>query len=126
MILPAVNATGSIQPSNPWAFYEYLQPEDPRYRSHHGLVISSSFVLATGLYLLPSNTVQFSYKPENIIRGPLSIASLRGPSNNLSAFADDLLDWDAGVGAAPPRPSGKISVTLHYAGRGVPRRLEDY
>ena len=32
---------------------------------------------------------------------------------------------DAGVEAAPPRPSGTIPVTLHYAGRGVPRPLED-
>jgi hypothetical protein len=125
MVLPAVNATGSIQPSNPWAFYEYLQPEDPRYTSHHGLVLSQGLVLAGGFYLLPSTTAQFSYKPENIIRGPLSMATFRGPGN-ISSFTDDLLDWDAGVEAAPPRPSGKISVTLRYAGRGVPRPLEDY
>ena len=124
MLLPAVNATGSIQPGNPWAFYEYLQPEDQRYASR--LMLAQGLVLAGGFYLLlPSNTAQFSYKPENIIRGPLSMTTFRGPGN-ISAFTDDLLDWDIGVEAAPPRPSGKISVTLHYAGRGVPRPLEDY
>jgi hypothetical protein len=124
MVFPAINATGSFQPSNPWAFYEYLQPEDQRCTSHHGLVLAQGLMLA-GFYPLPSNTAQFSYKPENIIRGPLSIAASRG-LGNISAFTDDLLDWDAGVEAAPPRPSGKISVTLHYAGRGVPRPLGEY
>ena len=119
MVLPAINATGSIQPSNPWAFYEYLQPEDQRYTSDRGRV------LAGGFYLLPSTTAQFSYKPENIIRGPLFMATVRG-FGNISAFTDDLIDWDAGVEAAPPRPSGKISVTLHYGGRGTPRPLGDY
>lgn len=124
MLLPAFNATGGIQPSNPWAFYEYLQPEDLRYTSHHGAVLAQDLVLA-GFYLLPSNTARFSYKPENIIRGPLSMAAFRGPGN-ISAFADGLVDRETGVGEAPPRPSGKISVTLHYAGRGAPRPLEDY
>ena len=78
MVLPAINATGSIEPSSPWAFYEYLQPEDQRYTSHHGLVLSQGLVLAGGFYLLPSTAAQFSYKPENIIRGPLSMATLRG------------------------------------------------
>ncbi len=119
MFIPAVDATGAIQPINPWAFYEYLPVEDPRYTPHYGLVL-------TNLCLLPSNTAQFSYKPENIVRGPLSIAVFRGTPGNISAFTDDLLDWDAGVEAAPPRPSGKISVTFHYAGRGVPRPLGDY
>lgn len=124
MLLPAFNATGGIQPGNPWAFYEYLRMEGQGDTSHHGLVLSQDLVLA-GFYLLPSNTARFSYRPENIIRGPLSMAPFRGPGN-ISAFADELVDWDTGVGDAPPRPSGKISVTLHYAGRGAPRPLEDY
>ena len=117
MLLPAVNATGSIQPSNPWAFCEYLQPEDPRYTAH-GLTLSHGLVLATG-------TAQFSYKPENIIRGPLSITPHRGKPGMISAFTDDQLDWDARVEAAPPRPSGKLSVTLRFAGRGVPSPFGD-
>jgi|SRR5579863_6107386 len=118
MFTPAIDATGAIQPTNPWAFYEYLPVEDPRYTSHYGLVL-------TNLCLFPSNMAQFSYKPENIIRGPLSIAMFPGPGN-ISAFTGELLDWDTGVEATPSRPSGKISVTLHYAGRGTPRPLEDY
>ena len=124
MILPAFNSTGSIQPSNPWAFYEYLRPEDQGDTSYRCLMLSQGLLLG-GFYLSPSNTAQFSYKPENIIRGPLFMATFRRPGN-ISAFTEDPLDWDAGVGAAPPRPSGKISVTLHYAGRGAPRPLEDY
>jgi hypothetical protein len=117
MFIPAIDATGAIQPTSPWAFYGYLPVEDPRYTSHYGLVL-------TNLCLFPSNMAQFSYKPENIIRGPHSAAVFCGPGN--SAFTGELLDWDTGVDVAPSGPSGKISVTLHYAGRGVPRPLEDY
>lgn len=118
MYIPAIDATGAIHPTSPWAFYEYLPVEDPRYTSHYGLVL-------TNLCLFPSNTAQFSYKPENIVRGPLSGSAFEG-AGNISAFTDDRLDWDSGVEAAPPRPTGKISVTLHYAGRGVPRPLGEY
>lgn len=116
MLLPAVNATGSLEPSNPWAFCEYLPAEDLRYTSHYGLVLAGLF---------PSNTAGFSYKPENIIRGPLLASTPRSPSS-ISAFTDDLLDWDMGIEVRPLRPSGKISVTLRYAGRVGPRPLEDY
>ena len=42
----------------------------------------------------------------------------------LEKTKEALAAWDAGVEVAPPRPSGTIPVTLHYAGRGVPRPLE--
>lgn len=118
MFIQAINATGAIRPTSPWAFCEYIPVEDPRYTSHYALML-------TNLCLFPSNTAQFSYRPENIIRGPLSAGAYTGPGN-ISAFADDPLDWDVGVDAVPPRASGKISVTLRYAGRGIPRALEDY
>jgi hypothetical protein len=119
MFIPAINATGAIQPMSPWAFCEYLPAEDPRYTSHYGLVLANTC-------FFPSNTAQFSYKPENVVRGPLfSGVVSRGPSN-LSTFTEEPLDWDTGVEHAPPRPSGKISVTFRYAGRGTPRPLADY
>lgn len=118
MLLSAVNATGGFQPETPWAFYEYLRQEDIQYAYGRTLLL-------TGFYLVPSNTAAVSYKPENVIRGPLSILGFP-EIGNISAFTSDLLDWEAGVATAPQRPSGKISVTLHYAGRGTPRPLEDY
>lgn len=117
MIFPVVNSTGNIQPSYPWAFYEYPQTAEPRGMSNYGLMLTS--------LLFPSNTAQLSYRPENIIRGPLSIAGIAG-FGDISAFSDSPLNWDVGVEVAPPRPSGKISVTIHYAGRGVPRPIDDY
>ncbi len=39
--------------------------------------------------------------------------------------AEELLNWDFAVEAAPKRPSGKLTVTLKYAGRGTPRPFED-
>ena len=123
MLIPAIDATGGIQLASPSAFYEFLDIEDPRYASHHGLVLPQD--LSTGFYAVASNTAAFSYKPENMIRGPLHVTAFRGPGN-ISAFTDELLDWDTGVEAAPARPSRKLSVTLRYVGRSVPRPLEDY
>jgi hypothetical protein len=40
-------------------------------------------------------------------------------------YADELLDWDAAIEVAPTRPSGTLTVTLQYAGRGKPTPIED-
>ena len=116
MFIQAIDATGAIQPTHPWAFYECLPVNDPRYTTQLALVL-------TNPCLFPSNTAQFSYKPENIIRGPLSLTMFRGPGN-ISAFTDEPLDWETGIEVAPPRHSGTIQVA-HYAGRGV-QATEDY
>jgi hypothetical protein len=43
------------------------------------------------------------------------------PSEQAAASdSDELLDWDARLEEAPPRPSGKIKVRLRYRGRGLP------
>src|SRR5260370_29852562 len=58
-------------------------------------------------------------RPEGLILGPSSIVAQRlaGPS---SFYSDDLLNWDFAVEAAPKRPAGTLTVTLKYAGRGIP------
>jgi hypothetical protein len=42
-----------------------------------------------------------------------------------TVFEDDVLNWDAAIELAPSRPGGTLTVTLHYAGRGKPRPVED-
>lgn len=118
LLLPAANATGSVQPRTPWAFYEFLQAGDNRYACN-------SLLPNSGPYAVQSNTAVVWFNPENVIRGPLAIVTFR-ESGNISAFTDDLLDWDSGIVAAPLRPSGRISVTLRYDGKGVPRPLDEY
>jgi len=36
----------------------------------------------------------------------------------------DILDWDACIDTAPPRPCGKVKVRLNYRGRGKPIPLD--
>jgi hypothetical protein len=38
---------------------------------------------------------------------------------------DEILDWDVIVEVAPMRASGALTVTLEYAGRGVPLPFDD-
>ena len=63
---------------------------------------------------------------ERAIRIEAAVVVTFRESGNISAFIDDLLDWDSGIVAAPLRPSGRISVTLRYDGKGVPRPLDEY
>ena len=39
--------------------------------------------------------------------------------------ASEILNWDAAIEVAPKRPSGKLTVTLRYAGRGTPSPVEN-
>jgi hypothetical protein len=38
---------------------------------------------------------------------------------------DEVLNWDVGIEVPPERPSGTLTVTLKYAGRGTPTPVED-
>jgi len=40
-------------------------------------------------------------------------------------YEEEVLNWDAAIAVAPKRPSGTVSVTLKYAGRGSPTPMED-
>lgn len=63
-------------------------------------------------------------KPESFILSPLSLAAhwRAVPSR---VYLDEMLDWDVAIEVAPRRPSGKLSVTLEYRGRGTPTAFED-
>jgi hypothetical protein len=41
-----------------------------------------------------------------------------------AAGSPEILDWDACIETAPPRPSGKVKVRLHFRGRGKPIPME--
>jgi hypothetical protein len=62
-------------------------------------------------------------KPENLIRSPLAAYWLVAPSH---VYLNEMLDWDAAIEVAPRRPSGTLSVTLEYGGRGTPTAFEDW
>ena len=63
-------------------------------------------------------------RPESMIRVPIATAAVRlsGPS---SVYLDEMLDWDFAIEAAPRHPTGTVSVTLEYKGRGTPKAIED-
>lgn len=63
-------------------------------------------------------------KPESLIRSPSTIAAQWFSAPNTS-YADELLDWEVFVKAAPVRPMGALFVTLEYGGRGTPTPLRD-
>ena len=42
-----------------------------------------------------------------------------------ATYEHDVLNWEAAIDVAPPRPSGKISVILRNAGRGGPSPVSD-
>lgn len=63
-------------------------------------------------------------RPENLIRGPSTIAA-HWVSTPSKSYADELLDWDAFIKVAPARPSGTLLVRLEYGGRGTPTPLRD-
>ena len=96
----------------------------PRYAWPHGLVLPKA-VLAGGFYLVALHYGAVFIQGGKHHTRPALHGHVSGPGN-ISSFIDDLLDWDTGIDVAPPRPSGKISVTLHFAGRGAPRPLGDY
>ena len=62
-------------------------------------------------------------RPESRILSPSSITE-RSPTPS-KFYADELLDWDAAIEVAPMRPSGTLTVTLEYAGRGTPSPTRD-
>lgn len=62
-------------------------------------------------------------KPESLIRSPLAAYCLVAPSH---VYLDEMLNWDAAIEVAPRRPSGTLSVTLEYGGRGTPTAFEDW
>ena len=37
---------------------------------------------------------------------------------------EEIWNWDAAIEVAPKRPSGSLTVTLEYAGRGIPTPVE--
>lgn len=41
-------------------------------------------------------------------------------------YSDEILNWDATIEVAPRRPSGMLSVTLEYGGRGTPTPIENW
>jgi hypothetical protein len=63
-------------------------------------------------------------RPESMIRVPIATAAqwLSTPSN---VYLDEVLNWDVAIAVAPHRPSGAVSVTLEYRGRGTPKSIED-
>lgn len=42
-----------------------------------------------------------------------------------ASYPDELLDWEASIADVPKRPSGMLTVTLQYVGRGTPTPVED-
>jgi|ERR1035441_5614184 hypothetical protein len=63
-------------------------------------------------------------RPEDLILSP-SFVSPRWSATPPDCSMDEILDWDFFAGPDPVRPSGTITVTLEYAGRGVPAEVED-
>ena len=63
-------------------------------------------------------------RPERMIRVPIGTAAVRlsAPS---SVYLDEMLNWDVAIEVAPQRPTGVVSVTLDYRGRGTPKAIED-
>lgn len=63
-------------------------------------------------------------KPESRILSPISLG-VQGRPIPSESYLDELLDWDAALEVAPARPSGKLTVTLAYAGRATPSPTRD-
>jgi hypothetical protein len=63
-------------------------------------------------------------RPETLILAP-SFVSPRWSAVPPPCLPDEILDWDFFAGSEPERPSGTISVTLEYVGRGSPTDVED-
>lgn len=63
-------------------------------------------------------------RPESMILVPIGTAAVRlsAPS---SVYLDEMLNWDVAIEVAPQRPTGVVSVTLDYRGRGTPKAIED-
>ena len=63
-------------------------------------------------------------RPEARIQTPITVIAHGWPIPS-KFYADELLDWDTAIIVAPLRPSGTLSVTLEYAGRGTPSPTRD-
>lgn len=63
-------------------------------------------------------------RPESRIQTPISVTAQGWPTPS-KFYEDELLDWDAAIEVAPMRPSGTLTVTLEYAGRGTPSPTTD-
>ncbi len=64
-------------------------------------------------------------KPETLILSPLALtAPVQAPPSRV--YLDEMLNWDVAIEVAPRRPSGTLSVTLEYGGRGTPTAFEDW
>jgi hypothetical protein len=63
-------------------------------------------------------------RPERMIRIPIATTAhwLSTPS---TCHVDEMVDWDFAIEVAPRRPTGTVSVTLEYTGRGTPKAIED-
>lgn len=63
-------------------------------------------------------------RPESMILVPIAATApwFSAPS---SCYPDEMLDWDFAIEVAPQRPTGEVSVTLEYTGRGTPKAIED-
>lgn len=63
-------------------------------------------------------------RPESMIRVPIATAAqwLSTPS---TCHLDEMVDWDFAIEVAPRRPTGTVSVTLEFTGRGSPKAIED-
>ena len=65
-------------------------------------------------------------RPESLIRSPSSLAEHSLAILPSPVYSDEFLDWDVFMKIAPRRPSGTLSVTLVYGGRGTPTPFEDW
>jgi len=110
MPVPTANAVATLHMGMPAI---YAPAADPEYVKRE---IEKLF--ARDIEVLSDN------RPERQIWTPTSVNPQWGPAPT-DFWADELLDWDAGIRVAPPRPSGKLPVTLEYAGGAVPSPTVD-
>jgi hypothetical protein len=61
---------------------------------------------------------------EQQIQTPLSTSILQRLSPSQS-YSDELIDWDDFLTESPLRPTGKMKVTLKYAGHAKPTPIKD-
>jgi hypothetical protein len=113
MLPPTADTAASIQVQVPAAIY---RPAPALKSEELGRMMERLFA---------QKVIELSYnRPESLIRSPSAIAAQRlaTPSH---FYPDEMLDWDVAIEVAPPRPTGTLSVTLEYGGRGTPTAVED-
>jgi hypothetical protein len=116
MFIPTADAAGSIHlaAGNPPGIYYMLSPE-------HGAGYYRSLA---ELWATAAMTQLSDNKPETLIRSPSAIGA-HWLSTHSKFYPDELLDWDAVIKVAPSRPSGMLTVSLEYGGRGTPTPVRD-